>query len=80
MFDHRWLAENFGGKLSFYGGVSTQTVLPYGLPAEVQVAVQQCVHDLAPKNTGLLLAPLHRMMTDIPLGNVEALLAAFREV
>ncbi len=80
VLDHHWLAENFMGKLSFYGGVSTQTVLPYGSPAEVQAAVQQCMHDLALENTGLLIAPSHRMMTDIPLVNVEALLAVFREV
>ena len=26
--EHAWLRENFGGKLAFYGGISTQTVLP----------------------------------------------------
>jgi uroporphyrinogen decarboxylase len=80
VLDHKWLYENFKGKLSFYGGVSTQTVLPYGLPLEVQAAVQQCAHDLAPDKTGLLIGPSHRMMTDIPLSNVEAMLAAFREL
>jgi uroporphyrinogen decarboxylase len=78
VLDHNWLYENFKDKLSFYGGVSTKTVLPYGSPAEVRAAVQQCVHDLAPEKTGLLIGPSHRMMTDIPLSNVEALLTAFR--
>lgn len=76
--DHRWLAENFSGQLSFYGGVSTQTVLPYGKPEEVKAAVATCIHDLAPQGTGLLLAPSHRLMTDIPLENVAAMLAAFQ--
>jgi uroporphyrinogen decarboxylase len=80
VLDHQWLRENFKGKLSFYGGVSTQTVLPYGSPAEVQAAVRQCAHDLAPEGTGLLIGPSHRMMTDIPLSNVEAMLTAFREL
>lgn len=80
VLDHRWLSETFKGQLSFYGGISTQTVLPYGSPAEVQAAVKQCAHDLAPEGTGLLIGPSHRMMTDIPPGNVEALLAAFRQL
>ena len=76
--DHNWLRRSFGGRLAFYGGISTQTVLPYGSPAEVRTAVQACQRELAPDGTGLLLAPSHRMMTDIPMENVSALLEAFR--
>jgi len=78
VLDHAWLQHTFNGKLAFYGGISTQTVLPHGQPQEVQAAIEACLRDLAPEGTGLLLAPSHRMMTDIPLSNVEALVAAFR--
>lgn len=74
VLDHAWLVENFGGKLAFYGGISTQTVLPSGSPEQVREAVRACQDQLAPQETGLLLAPSHRMMTDIPMENVEALL------
>lgn len=77
--EHAWLAENFGGKLSFYGGISTQSVLPLGGPEDVRAAVAECRRILAPDGTGLLLAPSHRMMTDIPMANVEAMLAAFHK-
>jgi uroporphyrinogen decarboxylase len=80
VLDHHWLYENFRDTLSFYGGISTQTVLPYGSPAEVQAAVRQCARDLAPDRTGLLVGPSHRLMSDIPLSNVAAMLAAFREL
>lgn len=80
VLDHAWLRSTFGGRLAFYGGVSTQTVLPGGTPAEVRAAVTACRARLAPEGTGLLLAPSHRLMADIPMGNVEALLAAFAEV
>jgi uroporphyrinogen decarboxylase len=79
VLDHIWLRENFGGKLAFYGGISTQTVLPHGSADEVRLAVAACMHDLAPDGIGLLLAPSHRMMTDIPLANVTAMVEAFRE-
>jgi uroporphyrinogen decarboxylase len=78
VLDHTWLQQNFGGRLAFYGGISTQTTLPYGSPSEVRAAIENCCHTLAPQGTGLLLAPSHRMMTDIPLTNVEAMLDAIR--
>ena len=78
VLNHKWLHDNFQDRLSYYGGISTQTVLPSGTPAEVSAAVAQCARDLAPEGTGLLIGPSHRMMTDIPVENVEALLAAFR--
>ncbi|NOZ73018.1 MAG: hypothetical protein GXP38_14085 [Chloroflexi bacterium] len=80
VMDHAWLYENFRGELAFYGGVSTQTTLPLGTPAEVKAAVSACVRTLAPEGTGLLIAPSHRMMSDIPPANVCALLDAFKEL
>lgn len=78
VIDHAWLRENFRGDLAFYGGISTQTVLPYGSPDEVRKAVSDCAAELSPDGTGLLIAPSHRMMTDIPMANVAAMLDAFR--
>ena len=80
VLDHQWLVDNFAGKLAFYGGVSTQTVLPYGTADEVKTAVSSAISTLAPNNSGLLAAPSHRMMTDIPLSNVAAMLDAFKEL
>lgn len=80
VLDHSWLEETFAGKLAFYGGVSTQTVLPNGTPAEVRDAVAEAITTLAPNRTGLLIAPSHRMMTDIPMANVRAMLDAFKEL
>lgn len=78
VLDHGWLRDNFAGDLAFYGGISTQTVLPYGSPEEVQEAVSNCIKKLAPNGTGLIVAPSHRMMTDIPMANVSAMLDIFR--
>ena len=75
--DHAWLRQTFGERLAYYGGVSTQTVLPHGTPAAVKQAVREAVRLLAPDGTGLLIAPSHRLMMDIPMANIEALLEAF---
>lgn len=80
VLDLGWLKESFGDRLAYYGGISTQTVLPYGSPEEVRRAVQQVVSVLAPGGSGLLLAPSHRMMTDIAVENVDAMLQAFAEL
>jgi uroporphyrinogen decarboxylase len=79
VLDHAWLHATFGDRLACYGGISTQTVLPWGRPDEVRAAVTECRARLAPEGTGLLLAPSHRLMTDIPMANLDALLAAFDE-
>ena len=78
--DHEWLHREFDGRLAFYGGVSTQTVLPSGTPAQVKAAARKCVADLAPNGTGLMLAPSHRMMSDISMANIEALMEAMEEL
>jgi uroporphyrinogen decarboxylase len=80
VLDHAWLKQSFGTRLAYYGGLSTQTVLPNGSPEDVKKAVRDCIHHLAPDGTGLILAPSHRMMTDIPLANVDALLDAFSKL
>ncbi len=46
--------------------------MPFGSPDEVRAAVRACAQDLAPQGTGLLIAPSHRMMVDIPMANLEA--------
>lgn len=74
--DHAWLRQTFGNKLAYYGGVSTQSVMPFGSPADVKAAVKACAQTLAPNHTGLVIAPSHRMMVDIPMANVEAFMEA----
>lgn len=75
-----WLRDTFGDRLAYYGGVSTQSTLPFGKPHDVREAVAKAARELAPNGTGLLIAPSHRMMVDIPMANVDALLAAFAEL
>ena len=71
------LWRKFGAHLSFYGGISTQEVLPKGSPEAVRAATVACLQDLAPDGTALMIGPSHRMQSDIPVENVLAMLAAF---
>jgi uroporphyrinogen decarboxylase len=80
VLDHVWLHKEYGTKLSFYGGVSTQGVLPSGTAEEVRAATIACQRALAPEGTGLVIGASHRMQSDIPTRNAEAMLNAFDEV
>ncbi len=77
VLEHARLYREYGRHLAFYGGISTQSVLPSASPAEVREATRTCVRDLAPDGTGLVLGPSHRMQSDIPPENVTAMLEAF---
>jgi len=80
VLDHVWLRDQYGGRLSFFGGISTQTMLPHGTEDQVKNAVSLAVKMLAPNGTGLVIAPSHRLMSDTPLKNITALLEAFRQL
>ncbi|MFC1997751.1 uroporphyrinogen decarboxylase family protein [Chloroflexota bacterium] len=80
VIDHTWLKSTFGERLAYYGGISTQTILPYGKPGEISQAVYEVASILAPNGTGLMIAPSHRMMTDIPIENIEEMLEAFAKL
>jgi hypothetical protein len=43
---------------------------------ELQSAVEACVQTLAADSSGLVLAPSYSLTVDIPLENIDALLAA----
>ena len=77
VLEHTRLYREFSQHLSFYGGISTQEALPKASPAGVRAATLDCIRALAPDGVGLVLGPSHRMQSDIPLENVQAMLEAF---
>ncbi len=79
VLDHEWLHREYSQRFTFYGGISTQLVLPQPDLDQVRRATRACARQLAPDGTGLLLGPSHRMQSDIPPRNVEAMLEAFHD-
>ncbi|MBN1557288.1 MAG: hypothetical protein JW951_03995 [Lentisphaerae bacterium] len=68
------LKADFGDRLTFWGGISTQQALPYGAPDEVKAEARR-VRDLMSTHGGYIFAPAQEIQDDVPLANVEALLA-----
>lgn len=68
----------FGDRLSFFGGVSTQHLLPYGTPAEVKAQAQRLMAEVG-RNGGYIIAPAHAIPGDAPAENMAALIEAVQE-
>ena len=72
------IKEQFGDRLSFYGGVSTQELLPHGTPQEVEADVRDKMEKLG-HNGGYILAPAHAVQADVPIENILALIRGVEE-
>jgi len=76
--DIQRLKNDYGDKLSFWGGISTQDTLPYGTPEEVKKEARR-VRDILAKNGGYVLAPSQSLQGDVPVDNILALLEVANE-
>jgi len=77
--DLETLKKQFGSKLTFWGGISTQKVLPFGTPDEVKEEVRR-VRRLMSPNGGYILSPSQAVQDDVPAENIMALIEAAKEV
>jgi uroporphyrinogen decarboxylase len=72
------LKQAYGDSLSFWGGLGTQTTMPFGSPNEVRGVVRHLI-DTVGKGGGFVIAPSHKIEPDVPWENVEAFVDAARE-
>lgn len=73
-----FLKREYGARLSFYGGISTQKILPYGNPEEVKAETRRVI-ELMSSNGGYLIAPSQEIQRDVSYDNVKALIDTARE-
>lgn len=67
------LADRWGDRLAFWGGICTQHVLPYGTPDDVRAHITRCRTTLARHNRWLQ-SPSHDLTSDVPRENFFAML------
>ncbi len=72
------LKHEFGGRITFHGGLSIQQTLPFGSTDEVRTEVRDKIRALA-SGGGYILGTAHNLQADVPLANARAMLAAHRE-
>jgi len=67
------LKEHYGRRIAFWGGISTQGVLPFGSPDEVRAEVRQTI-DCLGHDGGYVLNSVHNIQNDVPVENIIAML------
>ena len=72
------LKSDYGAKLTFWGGITTQRELPFGAPADVKRETRR-VRDLMSRGGGYILAPSQSIQGDVPAANILALIEAAQE-
>lgn len=77
--DPATLKRNFGSDLVFWGGgVDTQSVLPFGTPAEVREQVLRRCEIFAPDG-GFVFSSVHNIQARTPIPNIIAMFDAVKE-
>lgn len=67
-----------GGRLSYWGTIGTQHVLPFGTPEEVRDAVWRNLEICGPQG-GIVIAPTHMVEPEVPWENLVAMRDAARD-
>lgn len=65
------IKRRFGHQLAFYGGMSVQSVLPFGTPQQVRTEARRLMDEVG-QGGGYIIGPSHDMPGDIPLANMVA--------
>ena len=71
------LKARFGDRLSFWGAIDQQQLLPNGSPDEIDADVKAKIEALG-SGGGYMVAPAHILQGDTPVENVEAFIEAVK--
>jgi uroporphyrinogen decarboxylase len=72
------LKERFGRNLTFWGGLGTQKLIPFGTPTEIAAQVKKLCSEMG-RGGGYILAPAKSLMPETPTENAIAVVRAFLE-
>ena len=72
------LKRDYGDRLTFYGGVDIQRLLPFGTEEDIRRGVKDLIKSLAPRG-GFLFATSHNIEPDTPPKNIVAMFDAAHE-
>jgi hypothetical protein len=77
--DLKYLKEEYGNKLVFWGGgIDTQSTLPFGTPEEVKQEVLQRLSILS-ESGGYVFSTIHNIQPKTPIENIIAMFEAIKE-
>ncbi len=76
IYDIEQVKKEFGKDLTFWGGISTQQLLPYATPEEVKRETKRIMNIMG-KGGGYIAAPTHAVPSDVPPENILAMFEVF---
>ena len=69
------LKAEFGDRMSFWGGLNTQRILPFGTPEEVAAETRRIISILG-RGGGYILNGVHNIQAEVPPENIVAMYEA----
>ncbi len=76
IYDLGKLKDKFDGRLSFWGTISTQRLLPFADPEKIKQETIK-IMNIMKKHGGYIAAPTHSIPEDVPPANIMAMLDVF---
>lgn len=77
--DFKKIHDQYGGQISFWGGIGTQTTFPFGSEEDVRAAVRNLV-DICGEKGGIVIGPTHVLEPEVPWENQEAMMDEIRRL
>ena len=77
VMDLNYLKKEFGNDITFYGGIDTQELLPYGTPDDVKRGAKEVIKVLG-NGGGYIISPSQDVMRDVPIENIKALVETIK--
>jgi uroporphyrinogen decarboxylase len=74
------IKQRFGERLSFWGGIGTQSLLPHGTPQQVRDTVRRTIDAMSANGGGYLCSPAHMIRPEVPWANVMAFSETVQEL
>jgi len=72
------LKRAWGDRISFWGGLGSQSTIPFGTPAGIRAEVRRLRREMS-RNGGYILAPAKPIRRETPTANAVAVVEAFLE-
>jgi uroporphyrinogen decarboxylase len=72
------LKQKYGDKITFWGGLGSQSIIPFGTPQEIKQEVKRLCHEMG-KGGGYILSPAKPFQPETPVENAVAVIEAFIE-
>ncbi len=69
------LKAEFGDRITFWGGINSQKILPFGTPEQVAAETHRII-DILGKGGGYILNSVHSIQAEVPPENVVAMFEA----